>query len=176
MAQQRLQKILAEAGVASRRASERLIAESRVSINGRIVTRPGTLADPEADQISVDGRPLAARAAPIYLLLNKPPGYVTTAKDERGRPTVIDLAFRTQERLFPVGRLDMDSEGLLLLTNDGEFAQRLTHPRHEVEKEYMALVRGTPTDESLRTHTIVFAAEKSRREKRTVEMAEMVKR
>jgi 23S rRNA pseudouridine2605 synthase len=141
---ERLQKILAEAGIASRRAAERLMAEGRVSVNGRPATRPGTLANPDTDRISVDGRPIAARPAPVYLMLHKPRGYVTTSKDERGRPTVLDLAFKTQERVFPVGRLDRDSEGLLLLTNDGALAQRLTHPSHEVEKEYLALVRGTP--------------------------------
>jgi pseudouridine synthase len=144
MPSERLQKILAEAGVASRRAAERLIAEGRVAVNGCAVRQPGLMADPDSDRISVDGQLIGARQAPVYLMLNKPRGYVTTASDERGRPTVMDLAFKTRERVFPVGRLDVDSEGLLLLTNDGALAQRLTHPRHEVEKEYLALVHGTP--------------------------------
>jgi 23S rRNA pseudouridine2605 synthase len=146
---ERLQKILAEAGVASRRAAERLMAEGRVAVNGRAVTQPGSTADLETDRISVDGKPIGPRPAPVYLVLNKPRGYVTTAKDERGRPTVMDLIFKTKERVFPVGRLDLDSEGLLLLTNDGALAQRLTHPRHEVEKEYLALVQGTPGVDAL---------------------------
>ena len=150
MTAERLQKILAEAGIASRRASERLILDGRVSVNGRVVTELGSRADPERDQIRIDGTPLPAREAPVYLILNKPYGYVTTARDEHGRPAVMDLVYKTAERVFPVGRLDMDSEGLLLLTNDGEFAQRLTHPSHEVEKEYLALVRGTPATEALR--------------------------
>ncbi len=149
MSAERIQKILADAGVASRRAAERLMAEGRIAVNGQIVSRPGTLADPETDQISVDGATIGARPASVYLLLNKPRGYVTTARDERGRPTVMDLVYKTQDRVFPVGRLDLESEGLLLLTNDGALAQRLTHPRHEVEKEYLALVQGTPDARAL---------------------------
>ncbi|MGI8554498.1 MAG: pseudouridine synthase [Dehalococcoidia bacterium] len=150
MAFERLQKVMAEAGVASRRASERLIQEGRVWVNDRAVTALGSRVDPDHDRITVDGRIVGARPAPVYLVLNKPPGYVTTAHDEQGRPTVMDLAFKTRERVFPVGRLDRESEGLLLLTNDGELAQRLTHPSHEVEKEYLALLRGTPEAEALR--------------------------
>lgn len=150
MAAERLQKLLAEAGLASRRASERLIQEGRVRVNGRPVTELGTRADPRQDTITVDGRPLGPAAPTVYLVLHKPAGYVTTAHDDRGRPSVMDLVYKTHERVFPVGRLDMDSEGLLLLTNDGELAQRLTHPRHEVEKEYLALVQGTPDSDALR--------------------------
>src|SRR5712692_5300747 len=120
MATERLQKFLAGAGLASRRASERLIAEGRVCVNGKIVTQLGTQADPAVDQITVDGRLVGPRPAPVYLILHKPRGYVTTARDLQGRPTVMDLIYKTRERVFPVGRLDMDSEGLLLLTNDGE--------------------------------------------------------
>lgn len=144
MTEERLQKILAEAGVASRRASEHLIREGRVCVNGRVVRELGSRADVEQDEISVDGVPVAPRESPVYLAVNKPPGYVTTAHDEQGRPAVLDLVYKTRERVFPVGRLDMESEGLLLLTNDGALAQRLTHPSHEVEKEYLALVQGTP--------------------------------
>src|SRR5487761_1155261 len=134
----RLQKILADAGVASRRASERLILEGRVRINGRQATELGTQADPDRDQIEVDGMLVRSRSERVYLLLNKPRGYVTTASDELGRATVLDLVQAVPERIYPVGRLDIDSEGLLLLTNDGELTQRLTHPRHEVTKEYLA--------------------------------------
>jgi 23S rRNA pseudouridine2605 synthase len=150
MAPERLQKILAEAGIASRRAAERMIQEGRVTVNGSLVAEPGVKADAEIDEIRVDGEPIDAPALPVYLMLHKPRGYVTTARDERGRRSIMDLVYKTRERVFPVGRLDMDSEGLLLLTNDGELAQRLTHPSHEVEKEYLALVRGTPDQEALR--------------------------
>lgn len=150
MPPERIQKILADAGIASRRAAERMVLDGRVAVNGRVISRPGTPADPETDRIAVDGKQIAGRPPAVYLVLNKPPGYVTTAHDERGRPTVMDLVYKTKERVFPVGRLDLESEGLLLLTNDGELAQRLTHPKHEVEKEYLALVRGVPDAESLR--------------------------
>jgi 23S rRNA pseudouridine2605 synthase len=141
----RLQKILSTAGVASRRASEKLIVEGRVSVNGTTVNELGTRADPEHDAIRVDGRQVQAPRARRYLLMNKPRGYVTTRSDPEGRPTVIDLLGRTREYIYPVGRLDYDSEGLLLLTNDGELAARLMHPRHEVEREYEVRVRGVPT-------------------------------
>jgi len=147
---QRLQKILAEAGVASRRASEQVIRDGRVRVNGKIVTQLGTRADPSRDAVTVDGQPLGPAEQAVYLAVNKPPGYVTTARDELGRRSVLDLVYKTHERVFPVGRLDMDSEGLVLLTNDGELAQRLTHPRHEVEKEYLALVHGEPDAPTLR--------------------------
>ncbi|HTE86960.1 MAG TPA: pseudouridine synthase [Dehalococcoidia bacterium] len=150
MTEERLQKVLAEAGVASRRAAERMIADGRVGVNGEIVKRMGTLADPERDAITVDGTALGPPPEPVYLVVNKPRGYVTTTRDERGRPVVMDLVYKTRERVFPVGRLDMDSEGLLLLTNDGELAQRLTHPSHEVDKEYLALMSGTPDAKALR--------------------------
>lgn len=145
----RLQKILADAGVASRRASERLILEGRVCINGRQATELGTQADPDRDQIEVDGMLIRIRAERVYLVLNKPRGYVTTASDELGRATVLDLVPAVPERIYPVGRLDIDSEGLLLLTNDGELTQRLTHPRHEVTKEYLARVHDVPDEADL---------------------------
>jgi pseudouridine synthase len=147
---ERLQKILAEAGIASRRAAERMIQDGRVQVNGSVIAAPGSKADAEVDEICVDGTRITAPAPPVYLMLHKPRGYVTTAQDERGRRSVMDLVFKTRERVFPVGRLDMDSEGLLLLTNDGELAQRLTHPSHEVEKEYLALVSGTPNPDAMR--------------------------
>jgi len=140
-APQRLQKVLAHAGVASRRASEGLITAGRVAVNGRVVTELGTRVFPDVDEIRVDGRPLDLRVRRRYYVLYKPPGYLSSVSDARGRRTARDLV-PGQERLFPVGRLDLDSEGLLLFTNDGELAQRLTHPRYEHEKEYLVLVRG----------------------------------
>lgn len=145
----RLQKILSSAGVASRRSAERLMAEGRVSVNGDVVRELGTRADPETDDIRVDGRPVARPARRLYLLLNKPRGYVTTRSDPEGRPTVLDLLPDVREYVFPVGRLDYDSEGLLLLTNDGDLAAGLTHPSHEVPREYHARVRGVPDRHAL---------------------------
>lgn len=145
----RLQKILSSAGVASRRSAERLMAEGRVSVNGEVVRELGTRADPDADDIRVDGRPVARPARRLYLLLNKPRGYVTTRSDPEGRPTVLDLLPDVREYVFPVGRLDYDSEGLLLLTNDGDLAAGLTHPSHEVPREYHARVRGVPDRHAL---------------------------
>src|SRR6478735_5736767 len=145
----RLQKILSTAGVASRRLSEELIVQGRVSVNGQTVTALGTKADPAVDEIKVDGRRIRVEQRRVYILLNKPRGYVTTRSDPQGRPTVMDLIKRVREYVYPVGRLDYDSEGLLLLTNDGELAARLTHPRHEVERVYQARVRGVPDDHAL---------------------------
>lgn len=140
----RLQKILSRAGAASRRAAEQLMREGRVSVNGQTVTELGTRADPERDDIRVDGRRLRAAEPRRYLLLNKPRGYVSTRDDPQRRPTVIDLLKGVREYVYPVGRLDYDSEGLLLLTNDGDLAARLMHPRHGVERVYEARVRGVP--------------------------------
>jgi pseudouridine synthase len=142
----RLQKILSTAGVASRRAAEALIAQGRVMVNGRTVTELGTKADPARDEIKVDGRRLKAPAGRRYILLYKPRGYITTRSDPQRRPTVLDLLTRggVREYVYPVGRLDYDSEGLLLLTSDGDLAARLTHPRHGVEREYRVRVRGVP--------------------------------
>jgi len=141
--QERLQKIISRAGVTSRRSAETMITAGRVSVNGQIVTELGTKADPEADVIRVDGKPLVISKKRVYLLLNKPPGYVTTLADPGGRPVVTELIKDIPERLFPVGRLDFNTEGLLLLTNDGDWANRLAHPSHEVEKEYLVKIRGT---------------------------------
>jgi pseudouridine synthase len=146
--QERIQKILARAGVASRRAAEVLIAERRVSVNGTVVTEPGTKADPETDVIKVDDRRLRVPTERVYLLLNKPRGYVTTRRDPEGRPTVMDLVPHLAG-LFPVGRLDFNTEGLLLLTNDGEFGERVLHPRYEVPRSYEAKVRGVPDSATL---------------------------
>jgi 23S rRNA pseudouridine2605 synthase len=145
----RLQKILSAAGVASRRAAETLILNGRVSVNGATVLELGTRADPARDDIRVDGQRLRVPARHRYVLLNKPRGYMTTRKDPEGRPTVLDLLPEVREYIYPVGRLDYDSEGLLLLTNDGALAARLMHPRHEVEREYHARVRGVPGEAAL---------------------------
>lgn len=146
---QRLQKVLAQAGIASRRASETLIADGRVSVNGQPVTVPGFKVDPQRDVIAVDGQPLARKAEqPVYVLLNKPRGVLSAASDEQGRRTVLDLV-DVPERLFPVGRLDLYSEGLILLTNDGDLTAKLTHPRYEIEKEYHVLVSGRPSTPTL---------------------------
>ncbi len=149
LGQERLQKVLAHAGVASRRASETLIIEGRVSVNGAVVTVLGYKVDPQHDVIAVDGQRLAQRVEKlVYLMLNKPREVLSAVGDERGRPTVIDL-IDTPERVYPVGRLDFKSEGLVLLTNDGDLADKLTHPRSHVEKEYLVLVSGRPSAATL---------------------------
>ena len=140
---ERLQKILSQAGVASRRASEQLMLEGRVTVNGTTVRELGTKADPAADDIRVDGRRVKLPEHHRYVLLNKPRGYVTTRSDPQKRPTVIEL-IGAREYIYPVGRLDFDSEGLLVLTNDGDLAARLTHPSHRVERVYEARVLGIP--------------------------------
>src|SRR5918996_4978320 len=141
---ERLQKILSRAGIASRRASEQLMLEGRVTVNGATVRELGSKADPLGDDIRVDGRRIKIAARHRYLLLNKPRGYVTTRSDPQRRPTVIDLLHGVHEYVYPVGRLDFDSEGLLLLTNDGDLAARLTHPRHGIRRVYEARVLGVP--------------------------------
>jgi len=146
---ERLQKVLAHAGVASRRACEELIRQGRVQVNGQVVTEMGTRVDPTRDEIRVDGRLLDFPESHVYIMLNKPPGYLSTTSDPYGRPTVLDL-LAIETRVYPVGRLDMDSEGLLLLTSDGTLAHRLTHPRYAHEKEYWVLVDGYPNERALR--------------------------
>ena len=136
---ERLQKILSARGVASRRHSEEMIREGRVTVNG-VPAALGDQADPEVDRIEIDGRPLPAQESYVYILLNKPRGYVTTLSDEKGRPNAAQLVADCGVRVYPVGRLDMDSEGLLLFTNDGEFANLMMHPRHEVDKVYRVWV------------------------------------
>ena len=146
---ERLQKILSQAGIASRRASEQLMLDGRVSVNGATVRELGTKADPARDDIRVDGRRVKVAEHRLYLLLNKPRGYVSTRSDPERRPTVIDLLQGIREYVYPVGRLDYDSDGLLILTNDGELAARLTHPRHGVARVYEARVLGLPDDHDL---------------------------
>ena len=136
---ERLQKLLSERGVCSRRAAEQLIEQGRVFINGKAASL-GDGADPELDQVSLDGKPIISVMKKRYIMLNKPRGYVTTMKDDQGRPNVIALLTGVTDRVYPVGRLDLFSEGLLLLTNDGELTYRLTHPSHQVYKEYLVKI------------------------------------
>lgn len=138
---ERLQKILSARGVASRRKAEEWIVAGRVQVNG-LTAQLGDSADPEIDEILLDGKPLPSREEYVYIMLNKPRGFVTTLSDEKGRQNVAQLVADCGVRVYPVGRLDMDSEGLLLLTNDGDFANRLMHPRCEVDKTYEVSVRG----------------------------------
>lgn len=138
---ERLQKILAARGVASRRKAEEMIAAGRVSCNG-MVCAVGDSADPVTDVILLDGKPLPSKGENVYIMLNKPRGYVTTLSDEKGRRNVAQLVADCGKRVYPVGRLDMDSEGLLILTNDGEFANLLMHPKHQIDKTYRVTVRG----------------------------------
>jgi 23S rRNA pseudouridine2605 synthase len=145
---ERLQKILARAGIGSRRACEELIAAGRVTVGGEVAVL-GRRVDPEHDRIELDGVPVVTRPGLVYYLLNKPVRVVSTADDPEGRPTVVGLV-PSEPRVFPVGRLDWETEGLLVLTNDGELTQRLTHPSHGVEKEYLAEVDGVPTRGELR--------------------------
>lgn len=142
MAKLRLNKILAQAGLASRRGGDRLILDGRVAVNGAVTREPGTLADPDVDRITVDGRAVGGAEARHYVLLHKPSGYVTTVSDPQGRPVVADLV-SVGARLYPVGRLDWDVEGALLMTNDGALTHRLLHPRYELPRVYEAEVTGS---------------------------------
>ena len=146
--EERLQKILSRAGLASRRGAEKVMAEGRITVNGEVVTALGTKADPEQDDVRVDGVRVRAATAPVYIALYKPKGVVTTRRDPGGRTTVMDLVPRVAG-LFPVGRLDVTTEGLLLLTNDGAFAERVSHPRYEVPRVYHAKVHRIPDAETL---------------------------
>ena len=138
---ERLQKILASRGVCSRRKAEELLSAGRVSVNG-VVAALGESADPEIDEILLDGKPLPSKSEYVYIMLNKPRGFVTTLSDEKGRKNAAQLVADCGVRVYPVGRLDMDSEGLLLFTNDGDFANSLMHPKHEVNKTYRVVVDG----------------------------------
>ena len=145
----RLQKYMAGCGVASRRACETLIAEGRVTVNGAVVTTLGAKVDDAADVVRVDGKRVRAAKAYTYVLLHKPVGYVTTAADQFGRPAVVDLVKDVPARLYPVGRLDYDTSGLLIMTDDGDLTFRLTHPRHEAKKVYIAQITGIPKPPAL---------------------------
>jgi len=140
----RLQKYMALCGVASRRASEELIKNGQVQVNGKVVLEMGTVIDPNKDRVSVDGKTVKPEKKKVYIMLNKPVGVVTSLKDEKGRTVVTDLIEGVDERIYPVGRLDSDTSGLLLLTNDGELAFKLTHPSKRIFKKYIAIVEGLP--------------------------------
>ena len=148
---ERLSRFLAHAGIASRRHAEELIASGRVQVNGVTITTQGTRINPDTDIVLVDNKPVRTTSKQVYLMLHKPIGYVSTAYDPQGRPTVLDLlpAELRALRVYPVGRLDIHTGGLLLLTNDGDFALHLTHPRYSIQKHYQALVQGCPSESSL---------------------------
>lgn len=146
----RLQKYLADAGIASRRKAEDLILDGEVKVNGKVVIELGTKVNPDRDKVYFKGELVKIKKKKIYILLNKPAGYISAAKDQFDNPSVLHLVDSVKERLFPVGRLDKDTTGALLLTNDGAFSYHLTHPKHEVSKTYVAEVVGRPTDEEMR--------------------------
>jgi len=148
MDKMRLQKYLAEAGIASRRKSEELIIQGKVSVNGNVVTELGTQVIPNVDIVKYEGKEVIIDNNFVYILLNKPIGYVTTAKDQFGRDSVLDLV-KTNKRLVPVGRLDMYTSGALILTNDGDFVYKVTHPKHEIEKTYTVTIKGIVTNEEV---------------------------
>jgi 23S rRNA pseudouridine2605 synthase len=148
---ERLQKVLAKAGVASRRGAEELIRQGKVRVDGRVVTEMGIKVDTETQNIQCDGITLTSQEKKVYILLHKPTGYLSTVDDPQGRPIVTDLLKNIKERVYPVGRLDLDTEGALLLTNDGELAQKILHPSHEVNKTYVAKVKGVPGRKKLDT-------------------------
>lgn len=139
---ERLQKVMSEFGVASRRKCEEIIAAGRVKVNGSLITEQGCKVDKEKDIIEVDGKIIKSSESKVYILLNKPVGYITSAKDQFGRPTVLDLLGDISVRVFPIGRLDYDTEGLILLTNDGDLTYTITHPKHNIDKTYRALIHG----------------------------------
>ncbi len=147
----RLQKYMALSGVASRRKSEEMIKEGRVKVNNRVITELGTIIDPEVDKIIVDDKNIRLETNKVYIMLNKPVGYVSSLKDEKGRRVVTDLIEGVRERIYPVGRLDADTTGLLLLSNDGDLAYKLTHPSNKVDKKYIAIVEGVPNKKELDT-------------------------
>src|SRR5258707_9262503 len=149
MASERLQKIMAASGIASRRKAEEIIAAGRVTLNGKVVVEQGTKADPERDVICVDGTPLKGKERLLYFLLHKPKGYVTTVSDPEGRPTVMELMKNCPERVYPVGRLDYASEGLLLMTNDGALAQKLMKAGSHAPKTYLVKISGKPDERAL---------------------------
>jgi 23S rRNA pseudouridine2605 synthase len=145
---ERLQKVIAQAGIASRRDAEELIKAGRVKVNGKVVTELGTKVEPKRDRVTVDSKPIKAEKY-LYILLNKPKGVITALEDPQGRKTVADLVADIPERIYPVGRLDYNTEGLLIMTNDGDLTNALTHPSHEIAKTYLAKVHGYPPEEKL---------------------------
>ena len=149
MDMERIQKILAKAGIASRREAEKMILEGRVMVNGTVIDALSFKADPAKDHIKVDGKRLPRFESKIALLMNKPRGYLSTVQDPQGRPTVMDLLKKVRGRIYPVGRLDFDAEGLLIFTNDGDLANLLTHPRFSIPRTYLAKVSGTPDEKKV---------------------------
>ncbi len=149
MEQMRLQKYLAQVGIASRRKAEELISEGVIKVNGNVVTEMGYKVT-NRDVIEVNGKIITGKEKKVYVLLNKPVGYISTAKDQFGRPSVVELISGIKERLYPVGRLDYDTSGLIILTNDGEFTYKMTHPKHEIKKVYLAIIKGTPSQEEMK--------------------------
>ena len=149
MSEERLQKILSRAGIASRRAAEQIILDGRVTVDGKIITELGAKFDININKISVDNKPIPLTEEKIYILLNKPQNVLSSAKDDRGRKTVVDLINDVNERIYPVGRLDYDTEGLILLTNDGELMNSLLHPKYQINKTYLAKVTGNVTKDKL---------------------------
>lgn len=145
----RIQKFMAKCGVASRRKSEELIRQGLVEVNGQVITEPGLKIDPDKDLVKVNNKKIKLESKKVYIMLNKPLGYVTSLKDEKNRRVVTDLIDGVKERIYPVGRLDIDTTGLLLLTNDGDLTYRLTHPSNEVVKRYIAVVEGVPNKREL---------------------------
>ena len=145
----RLAKYLSHAGIASRRQAEELIKQGRIKLNGCVVQKVATEVEPGLDRIEFDGQ-LVEAEEPVYILLHKPAGFISSVFDPQGRPTVLDLVADIQQRIYPVGRLDYDTEGLLLLTNDGQFTNLVIHPRYQIEKTYQARVKGVPTEKDLR--------------------------
>lgn len=145
----RLQKYMAKCGVASRRKAENIILENRVKVNGNLVNELGFKIDPMEDIVTVDNKIIELEENKVYILLNKPEGYVTTVSDQFDRPAVLDLINDIEERIYPVGRLDYDTSGFLILTNDGDLTYKLTHPKHEIKKTYIAKIKGKPSDKSL---------------------------
>lgn len=147
--QERLQKFLARTGIASRRGAEKLITDGKIRVNGVVVTELGTKVDPVKDKVSYNGKMLKVEAKKVYYMLDKPKGYISSVKDEKGRKTVVDILSDVEERIFPIGRLDYNTEGLLLLTNDGEFMNKLLHPKYEIGKTYVARIDGIINMEDL---------------------------
>lgn len=141
---------MADCGVASRRKCEEIILQGRVKVNGKVVTELGFKVDPQKDEVFVDGRKIVPVQRKVYIMLNKPFGVISSARDDKGRTTVVDLVKdKVDVRVFPVGRLDFDTTGLIILTNDGEFAYKVMHPKHEIEKTYIALLEGVPTKDKI---------------------------
>lgn len=145
----RINKYIALCGVSSRRGADELIAQGKVTVNGSVVETMGTDVDEEADIVCVNGRKISPEKQRVYIMLNKPAGYISACLDDRGRKTVTELVKDTGSRIFPVGRLDYDTEGLLILTSDGDFAYRCTHPKHEISKKYFAVIKGTLEEKAL---------------------------